>query len=182
VHGGGWLNGDKSSFNNTDPYLEAGVSVVSIDYRFVSEAKAAGVKPPVAWPMHDAARALQFVRSKAKEWNLDASRIAASGSSAGACTCLWLALHDDLADPKSDDPVARQSTRLLCAAVAKAQTSLDPKQMRQWIPNSRYGAHAFGYADDVIVDRGVLSAGQALLVKPFTSLGLAHGVKKALRS
>jgi CheY-like chemotaxis protein len=39
-----------------------------------------------------------------------------------------------------------------------------------------------GYADDVIVDRGVLSAGQALLVKPFTSLGLAHGVKKALRS
>ncbi len=39
-----------------------------------------------------------------------------------------------------------------------------------------------GYADDAIVDRGVLSAGQALLVKPFTSLGLAHGVKKALRS
>lgn len=39
-----------------------------------------------------------------------------------------------------------------------------------------------GYADDAIVDRGVLSAGQSLLVKPFTSLGLAHGVKKALRS
>jgi CheY-like chemotaxis protein len=39
-----------------------------------------------------------------------------------------------------------------------------------------------GYADDAIVDRGVLSAGQSLLVKPFTSLGLAHGVKKALRT
>jgi CheY-like chemotaxis protein len=39
-----------------------------------------------------------------------------------------------------------------------------------------------GYADDAIVHRGVISAGQALLVKPFTSLGLAHEVKKALRS
>jgi CheY-like chemotaxis protein len=38
-----------------------------------------------------------------------------------------------------------------------------------------------GYADDAIVHRGVLSAGQALLVKPFTSLGLAHEVKKILR-
>ena len=38
-----------------------------------------------------------------------------------------------------------------------------------------------GYADDAIVHRGVISAGQALLVKPFTSLGLAHEVKKALR-
>ncbi|HEY0708830.1 MAG TPA: response regulator, partial [Polyangia bacterium] len=38
-----------------------------------------------------------------------------------------------------------------------------------------------GYADDAVVDRGVLSAGQSLLVKPFTSLGLAHEVKKALR-
>ncbi len=39
-----------------------------------------------------------------------------------------------------------------------------------------------GYADDAIVHRGVISAGQALLVKPFTSLGLAHEVRKALRN
>jgi CheY-like chemotaxis protein len=38
-----------------------------------------------------------------------------------------------------------------------------------------------GYADDAIVHRGVLSAGQSLLVKPFTSLGLAHEVKRVLR-
>ncbi len=39
-----------------------------------------------------------------------------------------------------------------------------------------------GYADNAVVNRGVLSAGQLLLVKPFTTLGLAHEVKKALRS
>jgi hypothetical protein len=53
-----------------------------------------------------------------------------------------------MADPKSDDPVARESTRLWCAAVAWAQTSLDPQQMKQWTPNSRYGGHAFGFMKD----------------------------------
>jgi hypothetical protein len=57
-------------------------------------------------------------------------------------------LHDDLADPQSDDPVARESTRLCCAAVIGAQTSLDPKQLKEWTPNSRYGGHAFGFMPD----------------------------------
>ncbi len=28
-----------------------------------------------------------------------------------------------------------------------AQTSLDPKQLKEWTPNSRYGGHAFGFMD-----------------------------------
>ncbi len=95
-------------------------------------------------PLHDAARALQFIRSQSEAWNLDKQRVGAAGGSAGACSSLWLAFHDDLADPDSDDPVARESSRLWCAAVRGAQTTLDPSQMKQWTPNSRYGAHAFG--------------------------------------
>jgi hypothetical protein len=34
--------------------------------------------------------------------------------------------------------------RVVCAAVNGAQTSLDPKELRQWMPNYRSGAHAFG--------------------------------------
>ena len=45
--------------------------------------------------------------------------------SAGAFSSLYLALHDDMADPKSDDPVARESTRLYCAAVNGAQVTLE---------------------------------------------------------
>ncbi len=142
VHGGGWRGGDRTSVSGLlKPMLDAGISVVSVEYRFVQEAQE--VEPPVKAPLHDAARALQFVRSKAAEWNIDKTRIAASGGSAGACTSLWLAFHDDLADPKSSDPVARESTRLLCAAVTGAQTTLDPVQMKDWTPNSKYGAHAF---------------------------------------
>src|SRR5205085_1746747 len=101
---------------------------------------------PVKACLHDAARALQMLRSKAQEWNLDPPRVGATGGSAGACTSLYLALHDDLADPKSSDPVARQSSRLTCAAVSGAQTSLDPKELREWMPNAIYGGHAFGFA------------------------------------
>ncbi len=50
-----------------------------------------------------------------------------------------------MADPKSADPIARESTRLWCAAVSGPQTSLDPQRNREWIPNSRYGGHAFGF-------------------------------------
>jgi hypothetical protein len=88
------------------------------------------------------------VRSKVVEWKLDKRRIGATGGSAGACSSLWLAFHDDLADPKSTDPVARESTRLWCAAVLGAQTSLDPRQLKEWTPNSRYGGHAFGFMSD----------------------------------
>lgn len=146
IHGGGWMNGNRSGgIQQLLPaMLKAGISVVSIEYRFIPEAIADKVEPPVKGPLHDAARALQFVRSKASEWNIDKARIGASAGSAGACSSLWLAFHPDLADPKSSDPIARESTRLWCAAVTNAQTTLDPQQMKEWTPNSRYGSHAFG--------------------------------------
>lgn len=144
IHGGGWNGGDKSqlhSFVDTAQLLQAGISVAAINYRFIKHCE--GLEPPVQGPLLDAARAVQFIRSRAIEWNIDPVRIAATGGSAGACSSLWLAYHDDLADPKSDDPVARQSTRLMCVAALRAQTTLDPKQMKKWMPNSKYGAHAF---------------------------------------
>jgi acetyl esterase/lipase len=147
IHGGGWQGGEKERvdrFVDVPALLKAGISVVAINYRFVKMAEAEGIQPPVKAPLHDAARALQFVRSKAAEWNLDKNRIGAAGGSAGACSSLWLAFHNDLADPKSSDPVARESSRLQAAAVTGAQTTLDPQQMVEWTPNSKYGGHAFG--------------------------------------
>ena len=140
IHGGGWNGGDKAGIA-VEPYLKEGISVVSINYRLIPQSQE--VVPPVKAPLTDAARALQFVRSKAAEWNIDKQRIGASGGSAGACSSLWLAFHSDMAEAASADPISRESTRLKCAAVNGAQTTLDPKQMREWTPNSRYGGHAF---------------------------------------
>jgi acetyl esterase/lipase len=160
IHGGGWQGGDRSSYYGAvKGFLDAGLSVVTINYRLMAQANAQKVTPPVKAPLEDAARALQFVRSKAGEWNLDKKRIGATGGSAGACSSLWLAFHDDMADPKSADPVARESTRLYCAAVNGAQVSLDPKEVRAWLPNYTYGAHAFGLKnlDDVEAQRDRLA-------------------------
>jgi acetyl esterase/lipase len=156
VHGGGWGGNSKEaidSFVDTAPLLEAGISVVAINYRYLKQA--GELSPPVKAPLMDAARALQFVRSKAEEWNIDKSRIVGTGGSAGACTCLWLAYHDDLADPESEDPIARESTRLHRVAATRAQTTLDPQQMKEWIPNSNYGNRAFAKKDfaEFLADR-----------------------------
>jgi len=93
------------------------------------------LSPEVTFPSHymDSARAIQFARSNAKEWNLDAHRVGATGGSAGAGTSLWIGFHDEMADPNSPDPVLRESTRLTCMAVQGAQSSYDPRVIRAWV-------------------------------------------------
>ncbi len=148
IHGGGWGAQDKTDIHqhlDVSAFVDVGIAVVSINYRFLADANAAKVTPPLQWPLQDAARALQHLRSKAGEWNLDKIRIAACGVSAGGCSSLWLAMHDDMSDSKNADPIARESTRVLFTVTKAPQPSLDPKQLVEWIPNSEYGGHAFGY-------------------------------------
>lgn len=128
IHGGGFRAGDKSQISPAliNGCLKAGISVAAINYRFSQHA-------PYPAPMEDSARAIQTLRSKAAEWNLDPKRFAATGGSAGAGISLWLGFRDDMANPKSDDPVARQSTRLSCMAVNGAQSSYDPRWIKEKI-------------------------------------------------
>ncbi len=144
IHGGGWMTGDKANPDFLAQCLASGISVVSINYRLLPDATAEKIVPPVKACLDDAARALQFVRSKASEWRIDKHRIAGCGGSAGGFTALWLAFHPDQADVKSADPIARESTRLRCVLAFVPQTTLDPQQMQAWIPNNQYGPHAFG--------------------------------------
>ena len=145
IHGGGWGALDKQgAARSAGNWTKLGIAVVSLNYRFVSNAaEYPAMSPPVAAPLYDVARGLQYLRHKSKELGLDTSRIAVTGGSAGGATTCWLAMRDDLADANSPDPVARQSTRVTCAFPMQAQTSLDPRQMREWIPQITYGAHAF---------------------------------------
>jgi acetyl esterase/lipase len=130
IHGGGWVGGDKQQIPAAiRPWLAKGISYAAINYRLTGT-------DPLPAPVHDAARAVQFLRSKAADWNINKTRIALTGGSAGACTSMWILLHDDLADPKSDDPVLRESTRVSAAAVTAGQTSIDPKVIEEWVgPN-----------------------------------------------
>jgi len=129
IHGGGFRGGSKESLNAPmlRQLLDAGIAVAAINYRLIAHA-------PLPAAHHDGRRALQFLRSKARAWHLDKTRVGACGISAGAQICLWLALHEDMADFTSPDPIARESTRLACVAASGAQTSMDVGWWQQWIP------------------------------------------------
>ncbi len=109
IHGGGWMEGDKRGVPGPlkSQLLDAGISVVSINYRLSRQA-------PYPAQVDDCTRAVQFVRSKAKEWNINPDRVGLMGPSAGGHLSLWVGLHDDRKKPDSPDPVERESSRVRC--------------------------------------------------------------------
>ncbi len=138
-HGGGWTHN-----SNLDARLiklfklrDYGFNIAAVSYRFTQEVKHK-VYPPVKAPMQDCANALALIVEKAQELGVDTSRISLTGGSAGACSSLWIALN---AGKKLDS--GRIIPNVKMVSVIVPQTSLDPVQMREWIPNSKYGAHAF---------------------------------------
>jgi len=110
-HGGGFTQGDKRAIVDRDRVvgglLAKGVSVASCNYPFLKDASYVQI-------MGHCARAVQFLRSKAKDWNIDPERIGVAGASAGALISEWIGYHEDLANPAAEDPVERLSSKV-CA-------------------------------------------------------------------
>jgi len=125
IHGGGFTNGSKAGADAgmIRGCLDAGVSFMAINYRY----RTGGVS--LAEILRDCARSIQFVRFHANDYNLDPARVASYGGSAGAGTSLWLAFHPDLADPKSSDPVLRESSRLVAAGAMNPQATY---KIQEW--------------------------------------------------
>jgi acetyl esterase/lipase len=126
IHGGGFTGGDKSKIYKSEDmprFLNAGVSFATINYRYRT-----GEPRGVRGCLSDSKRALQFIRSRANEWNIDKKRIGAYGGSAGSGTATWLAFHDDMAEPDNPDPVLRESTRLAVVGALATQATYDVLQ------------------------------------------------------
>ena len=95
-------------------------------------------------PVHVGVRDILLeIKAHADEWRLDVSRIALTGGSAGAATALYLGFKNN------------NEHGIYALAPIIPQTSMDPQEMKAWIPNSTYGAHAFGYRnfDDWLAHR-----------------------------
>jgi endo-1,4-beta-xylanase len=59
----------------------------------------------------DTAQAVRMVRAHAAEWGVDPKKIGVMGFSAGGERVAYVTANFDAGDPKSDDPVARASSR-----------------------------------------------------------------------
>ena len=99
IHGGGWVQGDKRPI---DPrgWLAKGISFVSLNYRFTTDADAEGIGR--RWNGRCAMRRERCNSSAARRPS-GISTSPGSGRpavSAGACSSLWLAFHADMADPQ----------------------------------------------------------------------------------
>jgi acetyl esterase/lipase len=188
IHGGGWRRGARSQFTYSgDPIkavLDAGISVVSIDYRLTPEHQFPA-------QMEDVVRAVQFVRAQAKDWNIDPNRIAAIGGSAGAHLSAWVGLHDDLAKRDSPDPIERFSSRLTCFVDLSGPMDLlrvDPRTVAKAGARGESSAEAFlaavgatpeQFMTDPDIRRRLKEASPVFLVSPDDPTALIVGAGPA---
>jgi acetyl esterase/lipase len=95
VHGGGWQGGSKDDRGPAFPLLGQGYAVASINYRLSQHA---------AFPaqIHDCKAAIRYLRSVAKEHNLDPDRFGAWGMSAGGHLVALLGTSGGVKDLEGD--------------------------------------------------------------------------------
>jgi acetyl esterase/lipase len=113
VHGGGWIEGDKSSFStpknrppgNIIDFARLGFVAATVNYRLAREA-------PFPAAVHDCKNAVRFLRANAGKYDIDPDRIGVWGNSAGGHLALLLGMTDRDASLEGDGPYQDQSSRV----------------------------------------------------------------------
>ena len=111
IHGGGWVEGDKSSFasrkagvpGNIEDFAELGFVAATINYRLSGEA-------PFPAALDDCRCAVRWLRAHAKDYNLDPKHIGAYGNSAGGHLSLLLAMPNKEPALDKDTPYRDESS------------------------------------------------------------------------
>jgi alpha/beta hydrolase fold len=149
AHGGGFTSGDKDfvytvqsggawDFPTDIRYLlQNNIAFATIRYTYLNNT---GETEGVKKPMSDVRRALQYIRNRATDFNIDKNKIILSGNSAGAGASLWIAFNNDFANTSSSDPVLRESSRVKGVVARETQSSYNIED--RWV-------------NDVFIDYGV---------------------------
>ena len=111
IHGGGWIEGDKSSFasrehgvpGNIVDFAALGFVAVTINYRLAGE-------EPFPAALEDCKNAVRWLRAHARDYNLDPDRIGAYGNSAGGHLAMLLGMVGPDAHLEGDGPYRDESS------------------------------------------------------------------------
>jgi acetyl esterase/lipase len=112
IHGGGWIEGDKSSFSTDEAERPANIIglaklscvAATINYRLAGEA-------PFPAALDDCRAAVRWLRAHAKEYHVDPARIAVYGNSAGGHLAMLVGMMPD--EPAAEgEPHAGESSRV----------------------------------------------------------------------
>lgn len=114
------------------PFLSRGFTVFGIRH-------ATGPKARIPEIVEDVRRASRFVHLHAAEYGVDAERLGATGLSSGGHLALFLATAGDDGDPRAEDPVLRQASRVAAAVAVSPPTDLrtwavDPPEAVRKLP------------------------------------------------
>ena len=111
IHGGGWIEGDKSSFStpknrppgNIVDFARLGFVAATINYRLAGEA-------PFPAALSDCKCAVRWLRAHAQGYGVDPQRIGAWGNSAGGHLALLLGMIPKEAGLEGDGPYQEHSS------------------------------------------------------------------------
>lgn len=138
-------------------YLKAGIAFASINYRYLGHA------PLQTIFREDIAGFIQFIRYHAHKYNINKNLIMSHGFSAGGSSSLWLATHDDIADPENIDPIKRESSRILAAGHLSAQVSYDfidwfdyfgRENVERFVGNQVWSRYHLNSIEDLFTEEG----------------------------
>ena len=111
IHGGGWLEGDKSSFStlktpgNILGFAKLGFVAVTINYRLSGEA-------PYPAALDDCRCAVRWLRAHADKYHIDPNQIGAWGNSAGGHLALLLGMTERPPGGADREPYPDLSSRV----------------------------------------------------------------------
>ena len=176
VHGGSFSGGDRNEVDIVDQanvFAKKGYVTASIDYRLGSPGCSQPSDPScpaaIVDAQHDAQAAVRFFRRYATTYGVDPTRIAVSGTSAGAITALLVGYHSD--DPgDSGNPgyssAVRGAMSLSGAAIFNSvigpgdapaldfHGTADPLVPYKWAKSTQAAAQAAGLEFDLITYPG----------------------------
>lgn len=125
IHGGGFTHGEKERVYDRhddviNDLLDNNIAFATIGYRFLQHSERGVIES-----LEDSKTALQFLRYYAESFNVDKSKVACFGTSAGAGTSLWLGLSDDMATTSSENKYSEESTRIVAIGALETQGTYD---------------------------------------------------------
>jgi len=131
--GGGWTNGTVEQFVPPSRYLaDRGMVAIVADYRVFGRHMTSALES-----MADAKSAIRWVRSHAKELNVDPRRIAAGGSSSGGHIALSAGVFDAFDEPSEDRKISSMPNALVLFNPAVDTTHSTPPVLLE-----RFGGRA----------------------------------------
>lgn len=105
IHGGAWMAGSKNGPSPALRFLKDGYAVAQVGYRLSPEAKFPA-------QIHDCKAAVRWLRAKSQEYNLDAKRFVAWGSSAGGHLVALLGTSGGVAELEGNVNDLKESSRV----------------------------------------------------------------------